>query len=291
MADESKFCGECGKEYPQGNVCSHCGAKVYDEDVYCENCGRNLTDGSYADNNHVNEIVQEDEEEPRRNWGPYIIGAIALLAICGSGWWYYNSSKSHYTNNIEKEIKDIMAVDSTISVEEAVEAIDTAAADTLVSNFPKKQPVRDAYEKIVDKYIAKGESDNHFEEYYFLHDVTDDGIPELWLQVNGGESFRILSFTYKDGNALQLFNGDLGAPNHIGYHKGNGYVLKTYFSVGYQSWIKYEYKNGKIQEKEIFSEILDSNADFTEFEGKLPSEPTISPFEITNKQGIYDIVY
>ena len=61
-----------------------------------------------------------------------------------------------------------------------------------------------AYEPILDKYIAKGESNNHYEEYYFLHDVTGDGIPELWLHVDGGESYNLLTFTYKDGQTKQI---------------------------------------------------------------------------------------
>ena len=290
MTDDSKFCGECGKEYPRGNVCPHCGAKVYDGDVYCENCGRNLADGSYADNSHVNEIVQEDEEEPRRNWIPYIIGAIALLAVCGSGWWYYNSSKLHYANNTEKVAKDSMAMDSTGAVvEEIVEAVDTAAADTLVSEISQKQPVRDAYEQILDKYIAKGESNNHWEEYYFLHDVTGDGIPELWLHVNGDESYSLLAFTFKDGKTSQISSIDVGHPSHHTFYQGSNYILMVFAHMGSNSWTKYEYKNGKIQEKEIYSEELneeDENAEFKE-----PSEPSITPFEITNKQGIYNIAF
>ena len=48
IADNSKFCGECGKELPQENVCTHCGVTVNEGDIYCEECGRSLKDGSYA---------------------------------------------------------------------------------------------------------------------------------------------------------------------------------------------------------------------------------------------------
>ena len=39
IADDCKFCSECGKEYPNGNTCRYCGALIYEGDVYCENCG------------------------------------------------------------------------------------------------------------------------------------------------------------------------------------------------------------------------------------------------------------
>ena len=95
MADESKFCGECGKEYPQGNTCPHCGARVYDGDVFCENCGSNLTDNSFADDSLINKQIQKDDEESRSNWIPYILGAIGLLAICVGGWWFLKNRNTN----------------------------------------------------------------------------------------------------------------------------------------------------------------------------------------------------
>ena len=41
-ADDSRFCTECGKEIPQGNVCPHCGASVNEGDAFCQNCGRKI---------------------------------------------------------------------------------------------------------------------------------------------------------------------------------------------------------------------------------------------------------
>ena len=276
----SAFCGSCGKELPKETICPQCGASVDTNAQFCPNCGKNLSEPIAADNVEQTVEYGEDEENPMKKYLPYVLGAIALIAICGGGWWYFNSSKAPQSNNEEAVAE---AVDADPVAPEAVE--EDFAVDT---DIPPMEQALNAYEPILDKYIAKGESNNHWEEYYFLHDVTGDGIPELWLQVDGGDSFRILSFTYKDGNTVQLFNGDLGAPDHIGYHKGNGYIIKTYFSMGYQSWIKYEYKNGEIQENEIYENYyeIDENAEYKE-----PSEPAISPIEITNKQELYNIVY
>lgn len=284
MSDESKFCGECGREYPQGNTCPHCGAKVYDGDVYCEKCGRNLTDGSYADTSIISDEIQEGGESSFKKYLPYILVAIALIAICGGGWWYFNSSKAPQSNN-EAAVAEAVEADSVAA--EAVE--EEFAADTLASDIPPMEQALNAYEPILDKYIAKGESNNHYEEYYFLHDVTGDGIPELWLHVDGGESYNLLTFTYKDGQTKQISKIDVGHPSHHSFYSGSNYILIVYASMGASSWHKCEYNNGKIQDKEIFSETLseeDENAEYKE-----PSETAISPIEITNKQELHNIVY
>ena len=216
MNDDSLFCTECGIQIPQGIVCPHCGASIGENDafcqncgkrvddspstdisnithnkcpycgasvnegdVFCENCGRNLIDGSYANNSIINEQIQEDEEEPRRNSIPYVLGAIAIIAICGGGWWYYNSSKAPQSN-IEATVAEAVDADSVDADSVAAEAVEEDfAVDTLTSDFPPMEQALNAYEPILDKYIAKGESNNHYEEYYFLHDVTGDGIPEF----------------------------------------------------------------------------------------------------------------
>ena len=59
IADDSRFCSECGKEIPQGNVCPHCGASMNDGDVFCQNCGKKPTDTPIE----ANEAVYEGEKK------------------------------------------------------------------------------------------------------------------------------------------------------------------------------------------------------------------------------------
>ena len=80
IADDSRFCSECGKEYPQGSVCPHCGASVGEGDVFCQNCGKSLNESRNG------ESITYEEELPKSGFKkclPYIIGAIILVAICG----------------------------------------------------------------------------------------------------------------------------------------------------------------------------------------------------------------
>ena len=285
----SAFCGSCGKELPKENVCPQCGAVIDANAQFCSNCGKNLsTDSIEQTVSSQSEYDDEVRESSFKKYLLYILVAIALIAICGGGWWYFNSSKAPQSNN-EAAVAEAVEADSVAA--EAVE--EEFAADTLASDIPPMEQALNAYEPILDKYIAKGESnnhyDNHYEEYYFLHDVTGDGIPELWLHVDGGESYNLLTFTYKDGQTKQISKIDVGHPSHHSFYSGSNYILIVYASMGASSWHKCEYNNGKIQDKEIFSETLseeDENAEYKE-----PSETAISPIEITNKQELHNIVY
>ncbi len=42
IEDDSRFCTECGKEFPQGSVCPHCGAVVNEGDAFCQKCGNKI---------------------------------------------------------------------------------------------------------------------------------------------------------------------------------------------------------------------------------------------------------
>ena len=109
MADDSKFCGKCGKKFPQGNTCPHCGASVGEDDSFCHSCGKSLNEVPNK------EPVYDEEEESKRGFKkylPYIISGIVLLGIAG----YYFSNSS--TTNTDSQITvDTLAVDSVVTNE------------------------------------------------------------------------------------------------------------------------------------------------------------------------------
>ena len=112
IADDSRFCAECGKEVTQGNVCPHCGASMNDGDVYCQNCGKKPTDTPIE----ANEAVYEGEKKSGfKKYLPYIIGAVVVLAIIG----YFNSKDSKGGGDAQTVAVDTMAVDSVASADEA----------------------------------------------------------------------------------------------------------------------------------------------------------------------------
>ena len=207
IADDSRFCSECGKEIPQGIVCPHCGASVKESDSFCQNCGRNLSDGSYADNSHVNEIIQEDEEESRWNWISYIIGAIALLAICGGGWWYWDSSNKRVAR--EKAIADSLEIVRQDSIKLAREKEKEAEMALRKKQMPiPMDVVLDLYKHISDKdYIIK-----KLQEYsYSFYTSYENG--EYWTKdVNLKKCKDWRDYTYyeateRKGSSVLIFEG------------------------------------------------------------------------------------
>ena len=108
MADESKFCGECGKEYPQGNTCPHCGARVYEGDAFCQNCGRNLTDGSYASSDYGEKSSMDYMKILLSSLIGIVIGLV-ILALVGGSWYGYNAY-SEYT--AAKQAREKFVADS-----------------------------------------------------------------------------------------------------------------------------------------------------------------------------------
>ena len=221
MADESNFCGECGKEYPQGNTCPYCGAKVYEGDVFCENCGRNLSDGSYADTSITGEEIAENSVNPIKKFIPYLIGAIAIIAICGGGWWYFNSSKAPQSNN-------------EAAVAEAVEADSVDAdsvADTLASDIPQtNQQMKEKYQEIISKKDAS---------LYYLVDISGDGVPELFLKKYSDTSCFIDIYTYHNGRTVKLLG--IGGSDDNTYI-GDNHLMTLSVGDDYCVWRKYEFK-------------------------------------------------
>jgi hypothetical protein len=114
IADDSRFCAECGKEVAQGTVCPHCGENISEGDAFCQNCGKKPTDNPIEDN----EAVYEEEAKKKsgfKKYLPYIIGAVVVLAIIG----YFSSMDSKGGGDAQTVAADTMAVDSVASADEA----------------------------------------------------------------------------------------------------------------------------------------------------------------------------
>ena len=131
LSDECLFCTECGKELPKGNVCPFCGASVGDGDAFCQNCGKNLSESIVTDNVEQTVEYGEDEEPPMKRYLPYVFGAIALIAICGGGWWYFNSSKAPQVNNETAVADSIMVEDNIAEVDSIEEVVDSLVEETV----------------------------------------------------------------------------------------------------------------------------------------------------------------
>lgn len=244
--DDSRFCAECGKEITQANVCPHCGASIgegdafcgscgkkieespqketeqimrvcpycgsaiQDDDVFCQNCGRNLKDGTHTESSITNEQIYYEEEEPRKNWVHFILGAIALLAICGGGWWYYNSSKSPNTAN-GVAVADTVAVVDTVASSSFTneEPVDTVAVDT--SAFSN--------EGIADITVSQYEDDDRqMEQNSNISNSSEDSYSSLNTSSSSSRTFvneqyvtmYLANQTFRSNDGFTIrFDGDL----------------------------------------------------------------------------------
>ena len=104
IADDCRFCTECGKEIPQSTVCPHCGENISEGDAFCQNCGKKPTDTPIE----ANETVYEEEAEKKsgfKKYLPYIIGAVVVLAIIG----YFSSNDSKGGSDTQTVVVDSLA--------------------------------------------------------------------------------------------------------------------------------------------------------------------------------------
>ena len=212
IADDSRFCSECGKEITKANVCPHCGASVGEGDAFCQNCGRNLTDGSYANNSVINEQTQEDEEEPRRNWIPYILGAIALLAVCGGGWWFYNSSKLSMTTDV------------------------VAATDSLDAISEKEKVIKERLENIFSEvYTAKASTD--FDELYLTSEYNN--LLKKDIELSSGEIGFINSSHWVQGQDSDNPSMRVESVNMLSDNKAEAKIkIKAFDSSNHEEDVK-----------------------------------------------------
>lgn len=221
----SAFCGSCGKELPKENICPQCGASVDTKAQFCPNCGKNLSE-PIADNVEQSVEYVEEEESPIKKYLPYILGVIALIAICGGGWWYFNSSKAPQSNN---EAAVAEAVDADSVAAEAVE--EDFAVDTLASDIPQtNQQMKEHYQEIISKENAS---------FYYLVDISGDGVPELFLKKYSDTSCFIDIYTYHNGRTVKLLG--IGGSDDNTYI-GDNHLMTLSVGDDYCVWRKYEFK-------------------------------------------------
>ena len=122
------------------------------------------------------------------------------------------------------------------------------------------------------------------DESYFLYDITGDKIPELWLEVTDwdGEYFHLLYvYSFSDNKTRLLYKGNGGHPAHHAFYKGDNYIILDYIHMGSIARYKYEYKGGKVVEKELFngSEMDENLPGYYEL-----TDPPVITNDITDKK-------
>jgi len=107
--------------------------------------------------------------------------------------------------------------------------------------------IKNAYRKILSE-LAKADTDGNC--YYFLYDITEDDIPELWVVAGTCEAdMTLYVYTYKDRLVKFYETGAF----HSNYYIGNNCILEYMTHMGTTSCRELYLSNGGIKEKVIYS--------------------------------------
>ena len=210
IADDSRFCSECGKEITQANVCPHCGASVGEGDAFCQNCGKKPTDTHIE----ANEVVYEGEKKSGfKKYLPYIVGAFVLLAIIG----YFGSKDSKGSDDSAEA--NLTTIDSTtigqvVSKQEIIcDLKDIVEFQNLMQGCSGlTSQAKSNYQKAKHSIeaIAKRNDFTIYEYHYVNGDLGQ------------GEMSSYCCYLYKN---CTISKGEDGYPTFTPTYKGHGCVL------------------------------------------------------------------
>ena len=151
--------------------------------------------------------------------------------------------------------------------------------------------IRDEYIRLLSANTITG---SDYDEGYFLYDIDNNGIPELWIKNGTCEADYVLHvYTYKDGikKIGELWAGHIG-----GYYKGNGYLLRSGGQMGYYFYEKLAYNGTSITETTVYEEEYDFEKEVsvpTKGDKRYVDEAKIEItfYSLSNKQPILNTFY
>ena len=151
--------------------------------------------------------------------------------------------------------------------------------------------IRDEYIRLLSANTITG---SDYDEGYFLYDIDNNGIPELWIKNGTCEAdYMLYVYTYKDG--IKKI-GELGAGHTGGYYIGNGYLLRSGGHMGYYFYEKLSYNGSSITETIVYEEEYDFEKEISipiQGDKKYVDEAKteITFYSLSNKQPILNAFY
>ena len=224
--------------------------------------------------------IDEYVDEPQKNKKgivAFVCGIVVIAAMAGAFFMWHSNKSGEIDNTIAaNDSVSNVQVEDTVQVEEVVE-------EAVVEDYADSVSTENVNESICYSYIQAlydyAEDDN-VSCYYFLYDITKDGIPELWIKVGTCEAdFTLMVYTYEDGLYKTICEKPAG---HSAFYKGRDYILQQYAHQGVAAWIKLTYDGNKVIEKTIFEEDING----TDNEYKMPTEQIIELYTFNNEQPI-----
>ena len=213
-----------------------------------------------------------------------LIALIALLVVVmlaaggGFGYYYYQQKKEAERLEREKFVSDSIAqsINDSIArvalVEKQREDSIRITRDLIISAYTMK--ISD-----LSRLVARQFGEDASMKYYFLFDITKDGIPELWTKFGSCEAdYELHVFTYDNGMAKEIYTA--GA-SHTGYCQGSDYILAVLGHMGYFRLTKITYDGKKVRERVTLEKEFGPDEDYPDIK-----EPYVTTFDFSNTQMI-----
>ncbi len=240
--------------------CNNCGTDVPSHYQQCPRCGAHLM-APQSEDTQLMPLAQPQYSAPAP-YGPpqpgkstgiglkvavIVLATLAFSLVIGVGWYLYDKKQKAEQAALEQAELERARQDSIAAVEQArleAERAEVARQDSIIASH---EAIKEAYLSQLRKYRVQDEAEGG---YYFLYDITGDGVPEIWMCGGFGYS-GMYAYTYTDGRLEEFHTGNGG---HASYHRGNGYVIENMAHMGYQSVVKISYSNGQFVET-LLSEV------------------------------------
>ena len=254
-------------------TCPECGNPVSDTTTFCPNCGTRLIPPPVVN------VPKESKSDKK-----LLIALVALLAVIvlaaggGFGYYYYQLKKETERLEREKFVSDSIAQSFSDSIarvalmEKQREDSIKITRDLIISAYTMKL-------SDLNRLVARQFGEDASMKYFFLFDITKDGIPELWTKYGSCEAdYELHVFTYDNGRAREIYSA--GA-SHTGYCQGSDYILAVLGHMGYFRLTKITYDGRNVREKVTFEKEFGPDEDYPDIK-----EPYVTTFDFNNIQVI-----
>lgn len=256
--------------------CPQCGHGISDKAVRCPKCSCVLNKATGAGQAceeasprpaDASAVTPDDEQ---RGNNALLWAAIICLIVCGGGgFYYYQSVKAQQQT---KQLRLQHEKDSLNAVIREAARRDSLRQDSIQRIEKLKADVCEAYVRKFNE-LRNNADDIYRDSFrYFLHDVTGDGIPELWVSTGGCMAcLEFLGFTYDDGikEILRTQGG------HSKYFKGRDYIIQCWARYWGQWWHKYSYDGNRMTTTVLLEEEYpptDDDDEINSHENKYPTK-------------------
>ncbi len=216
-------------------------------------------------------IYDDDADVGRSQMKKWIVAAACvtfavIAAALGGLWLYRNNELQQEAMAQQKAQQDSIA---------AAQATEQARQDSIAAAEQARQDsINSLHQAIIDSYLSKVQTLPECDDGgYYLKDISEDGIPELWLDTGTCEGFgghEIFGYIYENAGLKSIYHGG----GHNWLFEGSDYLVCYGAIQGYESASRITYRNGRLVSKKIFDNNINEALDAWYDNGMVGEQPT-----------------